>query len=92
MLELTENTIAAVKELTVSSRTAGLRIFAGDASRRDTTLAAAFVERPADGDQVVEEQDARVYLDRDAAVALGDKVLDAHVEEGRVHLAVLEQS
>ena len=39
-------------------------------------------EAPQPGDQVLEEDGARVFLEETAAVTLDDKVLDAAVDEG----------
>ena len=42
------------------------------------------------GDAVVEQDGAKVYLDETAAVALGDQVLDAAVDEsGGVQFSLL---
>jgi Fe-S cluster assembly iron-binding protein IscA len=90
LLELTESTVAAVNELTASSPASGLRIFAAVGGRAGLT--AVLVEWPAEDDEIIEADGARVYLDPGAADALEDKVLDTYVEGGRVHLALLERS
>ena len=92
MLELTERTILAVKELTGrASPAAGLRIFAEPAAEGELELSAVLVEFPAEVDEVVEAEGARVYLDPEAAAALADEVLDTHVENGSVHLTLMPQ-
>lgn len=92
MLELTENAIEAVKELSADSPAGGVRIYSEAGAGDEVVLAALLVELPAEDDELVEEEGARVYLDPGAAAVLEDKRLDTYVEDGRVHLAVLEQT
>lgn len=54
-------------------------------------LALTLVEAPEPGDQVVEEDNASVFLTPEAATLLDDKVLDAVVEGEQVGFQVLEQ-
>jgi len=50
-------------------------------------------ETPVDGDQVIETEGARVFLEPGAAVALDDKSLDAQVDdEGTVAFTLAEQA
>ena len=51
----------------------------------------SLVEVPAEADQVVEEQGARVFVDNQLAPELDDKVLDASVQEDRVQFRLMEQ-
>lgn len=91
MLELTQNTIETVNELSKASNMSGLRIF----RRRfeeDLVLAAALVDGPSAGDEIVEDGGALVFLDASTASALADKRLDAQIAEGQVLLSVLERS
>lgn len=90
MLELTQNTIETVNELSQESNMAGLRIFRHRAED-ELVLAAALVDGPIAGDEVVEDGGALVFLESAMADALADKRLDAHVSEGRVYLSLLEQ-
>jgi Fe-S cluster assembly iron-binding protein IscA len=41
---------------------------------------------------VIEEQDARVFLEPEAASLLDDKVLDATVEENKVAFTIADQA
>jgi Fe-S cluster assembly iron-binding protein IscA len=93
MLTLTDNAVAAIRNLTGQQQVpdgAGLRIAADDSAGSLTlTLAPA----PADGDEILDASGARLFLDSDAAVLLDDKALDAAVDtEGRLQFALGEQA
>ena len=82
MLTLTENASTIVKTLVdqnLSTEDAGLRFSQEGADSGGLTVTTA--EQPLPGDAVVEQDGAKVYLDETAAVALGDQVLDAAVDE-----------
>lgn len=49
------------------------------------------VPLPAEDDEVIEEQGARVFLEPEAASLLDDKVLDASVEQDQVAFTIAEQ-
>lgn len=82
MLTLTENASTLIKNLadqTAVAENAGLRISAGaDAAQLSVDLTPA----PEPDDKVVESAGARVFLEETAALALDDKVLDAHMDDG----------
>jgi Fe-S cluster assembly iron-binding protein IscA len=82
MLTLTENASTIVKTLVDQNATtedAGLRFSHDAASSGALTVTTAEGAEP--GDAVVEKDGAKVFLDEAAAVALGDQVLDATVDE-----------
>jgi iron-sulfur cluster assembly protein len=83
VLTLTENASAVIKTINESQEQpdgSGLRIVQqGDGEQAELALATATSPEP--GDQVVEEEGARVFLDGTAAETLDDKVLDAQVDE-----------
>jgi iron-sulfur cluster assembly protein len=83
VLTLTENASAVIKNITESQQQAdgsGLRIVQqGDGQEAELALTTATTPEP--GDQVVEDQGARVFLEETAAETLDDKVLDAQVDE-----------
>ncbi len=94
MLTLTENATDVVKTITqqtTETETAGLRI-----SQQETdpnALGLTPVESPQPGDQVLEADGARVYLDATAAIALDNEVLDAEVDEaGTVQFGISNQT
>ena len=83
MLTLTENATAVIKNITESQQQpdgSGLRIVQQGAGQ-EAELALTTAPEPESGDQVVEEQGARVFLEETAAQTLDDKVLDAQVDE-----------
>lgn len=82
MLIVTEratNVIRSIPERPEYPDTAGLRIAAtADGKRR---LSAVPAENAETGDQVIENEGARVFLDADAAARLDDQVLDAVIDD-----------
>ncbi|BAU32119.1 Fe-S cluster assembly iron-binding protein IscA [Microcella alkaliphila] len=94
MLTLTPTASTVIENLVAREAdpgTAGLRIDSGGAD--STQFAVSVAPAPVDGDQVVENGAARVFLEQNASVALADKVLDAQVaEDGNVRFAIGEQA
>ncbi len=92
MLTLTENACTIVKQFTEHPDTpenAGLRI----ATTPDAQLTVAAADEPSAGDQVVEQDGAKVFLDATAAEQLDDKVLDAGIDEsGNLQFGLLMQA
>src|SRR5262245_9177652 len=83
LLALTDRAVQAVKGIVSSSEepseTGGLRV-AAERAGAQANLHLSIVALPAEDDEVIEEQGARLFLDPDAAVLLDDKVLDATIE------------
>ncbi|MFB8003480.1 hypothetical protein [Nocardia sp. NPDC056000] len=76
MLTLTPTAIEVVRAMTSAEgmpEAAGLRIFTADDS---SALQLAIAAEPAEQDQVLMAEGSRVYLDRQAAAYLDDKILD----------------
>ena len=94
MLALTDSAVEAVKNIVSSSEeateTAGLRMVAEQAGTQ-TNLQLSVVTLPAEDDEVIEEQGARVFLEPEAASLLDDKVLDASVEQNQVAFSIADQ-
>src|SRR6476661_6339106 len=90
MLTLTENASTIVKTIVDQSAAtddAGLRFSQEGANQGALTVATADSAQP--GDEVVEQSGAKVFLDETAAVALGDQVLDATVDQsGAVQFSI----
>lgn len=89
---LTENAVLVIRDLAAQEGAptmAGVRISldpTGDA------LMVEPVERPAEGDELVENLGARVFLDSDAADLLDDKALDATVQDdGGIQFSVIDR-
>ena len=95
MLDLTDNAtsvIRSIAERPESPDDAGLRVTATAGGESTGRLAVAAAAGPQEGDQVVEKQGARVFLDPQAAVILDDKILDAQVgDEGGVEFLISGQ-
>ncbi|GAA3519324.1 hypothetical protein [Actinocatenispora rupis] len=100
MLALTENAVAVIRTLTEQTGDptgAGLRI-AADTVPDDTAeavpddahaLTLAVTQAPESGDQVLDADGARLFLESGAAAYLDDKALDAEVDQnGNVSFAV----
>ncbi|EEP73748.1 adhesin [Micromonospora sp. KC207] len=92
MLTMTDNAILVIRDLAAQEDVAeggGLRI-AADADAGSLTI--ELVPQPVQGDQVVDHQGARIFLDSDAADLLTDTSVDATVDdEGIVQFGFTEQ-
>jgi iron-sulfur cluster assembly protein len=91
LLALTDSAVQAVKEIVSSSEeaheTGGLRLVAARAGAQ-ASFQLSVVALPAEDDEVIEEQGARLFLDPEAASLLEDKVLDASVEQNQVEFTL----
>jgi iron-sulfur cluster assembly protein len=96
VLTLTDNAADAVKTIAEATEgmpdDSGLRIQAETTGDGQMGLGLALAEGPVDGDQVIEEEGARVFLGPDAAAYLDDKVLDATIVGDRVEFSLSEQT
>jgi iron-sulfur cluster assembly protein len=94
LLALTDEAVDAVRNIVSSSdelsETGGLRL-ATERAGAKTTLQLSVVALPAEDDEVIEEQGARVFLEPEAAAALDDKVLDARIEQNQVAFTIADQ-
>ncbi|MGH3029365.1 MAG: HesB/IscA family protein [Gaiellaceae bacterium] len=95
MLTLTSNAAEAVKTIAEASpelpNDSGLRIQAEPTGEGQVSFELAMVESPDEGDQVIEEAGARVFVEPEAALILEDKILDATVAGDRVQFGLSEQ-
>ena len=96
LLALTDSAVEAVKNMVVSSsdegsETSGLRMTAERAGTQ-ASFQLDFVLLPAEDDEVIEEDGARVFLEPEAASLLDDKVLDASVEQYQVAFTIADQT
>lgn len=94
MLTLTDNAVTAIRALTSQPELpeqTGLRIMARGEEVPSFQLALAAT--PVEGDQVIEAEGARVFVEPSAADALSDKALDAEVDDqGGVAFSVSPQA
>ncbi|MFG1953040.1 iron-sulfur cluster biosynthesis family protein [Micromonospora sp. NPDC048830] len=92
MLTMTDNAVLVIRDLANQEDVAeggGLRI-AADTDAGSLTI--ELVAEPAQGDQVVDTQGARIFLDSDAAELLSDSSVDATVDdEGIVQFGFTEK-
>lgn len=95
MLTLTSDAAVAVKTIAQASPElpdeSGLRIQAEPAGEGQVSFELAIVGSPAEGDQVIEEAGARVFVESEAAVILDDKILDATVVGDQVQFSLNQQ-
>ena len=94
MLALTDNAVEAVKSIVSSadeaSETSGLRMVAERAGTQ-ANFHLTVVPLPAEDDEVIDEQGARVFLEPEAASLLEEKVLDASVDQDQVAFTIADQ-
>ena len=95
MLTLTQNAVRAIRSLTAQEEgeaaESGLRIMSG--GDQASTLQLSLAPSPLAGDEVVEEDGARVFLEPAAAGVLADKSLDAAVDDdGGVAFSLARQA
>ncbi len=93
MLTLTENASTVVKTLVdqTGGNEAGLRI--SQDAPDSPALHVIPSEAPQPGDQVLEDDGARVFLEETAATTLDDKILDAQVDDnGGVQFTIAVQT
>jgi len=95
LLALTDSAVEAVTEIVSSSEepseTGGLRMVA-EREGPQVNFQLSVVPVPAEDDEVIEEQGARVFLEPDAASLLDDKVLDAKLEQNKVAFTIADQT
>src|SRR5256885_16929760 len=70
----------------------GLRITAEPAGDGQAELEMAVVPEPEDGDEVIDEAGARVFLEPAAASLLDDQVLDAEGHDDHFHFSIEPQT
>jgi Fe-S cluster assembly iron-binding protein IscA len=91
---LTDDAVQAVRDIVSASgdlaETGGLRMVA-ERSGIQTSVALSVVPLPAEDDEVIEEEGARVFLEPHAAALLEDKVLDISFEEDQVAFTIADQ-
>lgn len=91
MLSITPDAAELIRRL-MEDGVAGLRISTGAASfnGHGPPLVLDLAPEPSAGDEVVDEDGAKVFVDPAAAPTLNGKVLDAHLEGEELQFAVLD--
>lgn len=95
MLTLTNHATEAIERILASPgvpTSAGIRIMPSTSSDNDATpaseLLVAVAEEPGTGDEVIEEEGARVFVEDSLSGYLDDKQLDAEVVDERVRFSL----
>jgi Fe-S cluster assembly iron-binding protein IscA len=92
MLALTEQATEVIKGIVEEvGPEAGLRITASGDGNGDTALDFDLAPAPGEGDEVVEDDGAKVFLDPAAAEVLADKTLDVEEHGDHFHFSLGEQ-
>jgi iron-sulfur cluster assembly protein len=94
LLALTNSAVQAVKHIVSSEEvpeTGGLRLVA-EPTETQVNFQLSVVPLPAEDDDVIEEQGARVFLEPKAASLLDDKVLDVTEEHNQVAFTIADQA
>ncbi|MEU7753420.1 adhesin [Micromonospora sp. NPDC049101] len=92
MLTMTDNAVLVIRDLANQQDVAqdgGVRIAADTEAG---SLSVELVPEPVQGDRVIDNQGARIFLDEDAAELLGDASVDATVDdEGVIQFGFTER-
>ncbi len=94
MLAITDTAAEAIRGIVSAPELpdgAGLRIATQPGTGEAASLEVTVAETPADTDQVLDEEGARVFVEADAIALLDDKLLDAQIEGSRVGFMLSEQ-
>ena len=92
MLSLTERAKEVIKGIVEEvGPEGGLRITASGDGNGDTALDFDLAPAPGEGDEVVEDDGAKVFLDEAAAAVLADKTLDVEEHGDHFHFSLGEQ-
>jgi Fe-S cluster assembly iron-binding protein IscA len=91
MLVLTDEAVQVIRDVITAGGVGpdgGLRISAADDG--ETALAFELAEAPVEGDEIVRERGAVVFLDQTAAAVLGGNTLDVHAHGDHFHFSIDE--
>jgi iron-sulfur cluster assembly protein len=94
MVAMTEQAVEVIRSIVEEAEVGpngGLRISGSNEGNGDTALEFELAAEPAEGDRVVREAGAVVFLDEAAAAVLADKTLDVHAHGDHFHFALDEQ-
>jgi iron-sulfur cluster assembly protein len=94
MLTITTNAAEAIRtivEATDVPDEGGIRIAIAHQNGAQASLELAISPAPLEGDEVLEEEGAHVFLDEMAAVALDDKSLDAQIQGDEISFGIVER-
>ena len=95
MLTLTESAKEMVRDMVSADEVpegSGLRISAAHDEDGGPALSLELASEPAAGDQVLDEDGTRVFLEPEAASLLDDKILDAERHDDHFHFRLDDQA
>lgn len=95
MLTMTERAAEVIENLIQESQSGpngGMRISGTAEPGGEASLEFALAEEPVEGDEVVRERGAVVFLDEIASAVLGDKTLDVEAHGDHFHFSLEEQN
>ena len=88
MLQLSDGAVAAIREMVDDG---SLRLVAVDGDG-EVEFESTVADEPEEGDEIVESDGIRVFLDTRAAQELADQVLDVHAHGDHVHFVFSPQT
>lgn len=94
MLAMTDHAAEAIRGIVTAPGVpegAGLRIAMQGDDTQTGSLEVTVAELPAESDQVVDEDGARIFVEDRAIPLLDDKLLDAQIDGTRVGFTLTEQ-
>jgi iron-sulfur cluster assembly protein len=94
MLTMTDRAATTIEDILHQSQAGpegGVRISGAADPGGDAALEFALASGPIEGDEVVRERGAVLYLDETAAAALDDKLLDIEAHGDHLHFSLEQQ-
>jgi Fe-S cluster assembly iron-binding protein IscA len=94
MLQVTDSAVIVLEEARAAQEVPdsfGLRVFTQAGNDGHATLALAFVQEPAEGDQVAEQGDTEIYVASELAEPLAEHMLDVEDTPEGPQLALVPQ-
>jgi iron-sulfur cluster assembly protein len=94
MLVLTESAKEMVRDMVAAGNAlegGGLRISSARDEEGGPALSLELADGPAEGDQVLEDEGTRVFLEPEAASILDDKILGAEQHDDHYHFSLEDQ-
>jgi iron-sulfur cluster assembly protein len=94
MLTITTNAADAIRAIVDSTDVpdeGGIRISVAQGDATQASLELSISPGPQEGDAILDEEGAHVFLDEVAVVALNDKSLDAQVEGDAISFGIVER-
>jgi Fe-S cluster assembly iron-binding protein IscA len=94
MLQVSENAVAALENIRSTEgvpESYGVRVSGGQEAGGDIVISLAFVETPAEADQVTEQAGTEIYVAPEVAEPLSAAVMDVHDSDDGLQLVIRPQ-